>query len=193
MMSPGAQLCAHRDHSQINEGLRYLLFLASNGQEPQRRVRRPSSNRLLYIYHKFVCDFIGPRVLAAMPETRRLVFQQFPPLRISPPSTSALGKKHTDSDYKHQAGTPETQSMESCCVMFSQNSRLTQPAPTNIAGQINYWLPFVPCEGANSLYAESSPGNGDFSAFKACNGEAVRFYGNRCMHYTVPNTTDTTR
>ena len=47
--------------------------------------------------------------------------------------------------------------------------------------------------GNNSLISESSPGLGDFHAFEASPGEFVKFYGNRCWHYTVANDTDITR
>ena len=47
--------------------------------------------------------------------------------------------------------------------------------------------------GNNSLYCESEPGKGDFAPFCLRNGEVMRFYGNRCRHYTNPNDTDTTR
>ena len=52
--------------------------------------------------------------------------------------------------------------------------------------------------GSNTLWAESAPGAGDFHPF-SCEGErdgvgeCVLFWGNQCLHYTLPNDTDTTR
>jgi hypothetical protein len=47
--------------------------------------------------------------------------------------------------------------------------------------------------GPNSLYCESAPGAADFAPFVARRGQFVQFYGNQAVHYTVPNTTDSTR
>ena len=55
------------------------------------------------------------------------------------------------------------------------------------ANEINYWVPLTRVGGCNSLWSESAPGAGDYAPFEAGPGEAVRFYGNRCRHYTVPN------
>ena len=47
---------------------------------------------------------------------------------------------------------------------------------------------------ANSLWVESSPGQGDFQPIEiGAFGTAVLFWGNQCEHYSVPNTTNTTR
>lgn len=59
--------------------------------------------------------------------------------------------------------------------------------------ELNFWVPLNKVFGANTLYTESSPGAGDFAAVELEYGQAVRFWGNRCRHYAVPNTTDTTR
>eukprot|EP00449_Zooxanthella_nutricula_P021716 CAMPEP_0198526588 /NCGR_PEP_ID=MMETSP1462-20131121/24049_1 /TAXON_ID=1333877 /ORGANISM="Brandtodinium nutriculum, Strain RCC3387" /LENGTH=233 /DNA_ID=CAMNT_0044256373 /DNA_START=40 /DNA_END=737 /DNA_ORIENTATION=- len=59
--------------------------------------------------------------------------------------------------------------------------------------EVNFWIPVVDVDGAASLWAESSPGAGDFHPFAARYGEAVRFYGNACQHFTVDNSTRRTR
>lgn len=59
--------------------------------------------------------------------------------------------------------------------------------------EVNFWLPLVDVSGAESLWSESSPGRGDFRPFVAKYGEAVRFYGNQCQHFTVDNETPRTR
>ena len=84
-------------------------------------------------------------------------------LRVQPPSPVAIGVPHCDANYGHQPG------------------------------QINFWLPLVDVCGASSLHVESMPGQGDFHPLDLRHGEVARFYGNRCVHYTVPNQTDTTR
>lgn len=55
------------------------------------------------------------------------------------------------------------------------------------------WVPLTHVWGANSLWIESAPGLADFRPVEACCGQAVRFYGNRCAHFTVPNTSDGAR
>ena len=58
---------------------------------------------------------------------------------------------------------------------------------------MNIWAPLSKVYGSNSLTSESSPGKGDFHAFEARAGQFVRFYGNRCWHYCLDNTTEDTR
>ncbi|CAK0899724.1 unnamed protein product [Prorocentrum cordatum] len=58
--------------------------------------------------------------------------------------------------------------------------------------EINFWR-MTPVFGNASLWAESSPGLGDYHPFVGSYGTAVRFYGNQCMHFTKDNDTDHTR
>lgn len=44
-----------------------------------------------------------------------------------------------------------------------------------------------------ALCQESEPGRGDFHPLECSYGQFVRFWGNQCQHYTVPNDTDHTR
>ena len=60
-------------------------------------------------------------------------------------------------------------------------------------GEVNIWVPLTTVGGSNSLVSESFPGLGDFHPFEASPGQFVKFYGNRCWHYTVQNTTEITR
>eukprot|EP00928_Gymnodinium_smaydae_P055763 TRINITY_DN39240_c0_g1_i1.p1 TRINITY_DN39240_c0_g1~~TRINITY_DN39240_c0_g1_i1.p1 ORF type:complete len:460 (-),score=44.08 TRINITY_DN39240_c0_g1_i1:15-1394(-) len=59
--------------------------------------------------------------------------------------------------------------------------------------EVNFWVPLVDVSDSESLWAESQPGLGDYHPFVARYGEAVRFYGNRCQHFTVDNVTQRTR
>ena len=93
----------------------------------------------------------------------RVVFQAEPALRIQPPSTPRIGFPHTDSIYFHQRG------------------------------QVNFWIPATATFGSNSLWAESAPCRGDYHPFEAWPGQIVRFYGNQCVHFTLPNETFATR
>lgn len=97
-------------------------------------------------------------------QKRTLVYQAMPSLRVHMPQVKPVGIPHTDADYFHQPG------------------------------EVNFWWP-VDCDvhDSNSLFAESEPKKGDFRPFRAKYGECVKFYGNKCRHYTVPNETETTR
>lgn len=86
-----------------------------------------------------------------------LLYQRKPILRVVMPGSVAPTQMHVDADYFHDAN------------------------------EINFWVPLTSVWGSNSLWSESSPGLGDFAPFVAGPGEAIRFYGNRCRHYTLPN------
>ena len=92
-----------------------------------------------------------------------LLYQRKPILRVVLPGSVAPTQMHCDADYWHDAN------------------------------ELNYWVPLSRVWGGNSLWSESTPGAGDFAAFEAGPGEAIRFYGNRCRHYTTENDTDGTR
>lgn len=93
-----------------------------------------------------------------------VVYQLEPSLRVHMPHVKPLGVPHCDADYHHQPG------------------------------EINFWMPLSDeVFGTNSLFCESRPGAGDFVPFSAKYGEIIKFYGNRCHHFTVANETERTR
>ncbi|CAK0811409.1 unnamed protein product [Prorocentrum cordatum] len=59
--------------------------------------------------------------------------------------------------------------------------------------EINFWIPLTLAEGSATLWAETEPGRGDYHPFCAGYGQAVRFYGNQCLHFTRDNDTSTSR
>lgn len=87
-----------------------------------------------------------------------LLYQAQPVLRVVLPGSVPPCRPHCDSDYYHDAN------------------------------ELNFWCPLNHVFGASSLWAESSPGAADFAPLEAAYGCAVRFYGNRCRHFTVDNT-----
>ena len=93
----------------------------------------------------------------------RVAYQKEPILRVVLPSDTPSTPLHCDADYHHP------------------------PA------EVNWWLPLTPVQGTNSLYIESRPGQGDFVPVRCEYGQVLRFYGNLCQHYTVPNISGTTR
>ena len=86
-----------------------------------------------------------------------LLYQRKPILRVVLPGSVAPTALHCDADYFHDAN------------------------------ELNFWVPLTPVWGSNSLWSESSPGAGDYAPFVTGPGHAVRFYGNRCRHYTLEN------
>ena len=98
------------------------------------------------------------------PEGAGLLYQAEPNVRIHLPGTGhLLVHRHTDADYHHNPN------------------------------EVNFWVPLTPAYGTNSVFVESAPGLGDYEPFEMEPGEAVRFWGNRCAHYTLPNDTGATR
>jgi len=90
-------------------------------------------------------------------------FQRSPTFRLSFPSADPMGHPHCDAEYHHQPG------------------------------ELNFWLPLTAVWGSNSLFTESSPGQGDFHPLELGYGRGVRFWGNRCHHFCVPNASGATR
>jgi len=92
-----------------------------------------------------------------------IIFERGPNLRIHLSGDKALTNPHTDAEYGHSSS------------------------------EINFWLPLTDAEGSATLWAESSPGLGDYHPFVVGCGQAVRFYGNQCLHFSKDNDTNRTR
>lgn len=92
-----------------------------------------------------------------------VAYQKDPTFRVVLPSGQQLGYRHCDADYHHP------------------------PA------EINWWIPLTSVSDSNTLHTESLPGRGDFAPVNLEYGQALRFYGNLCCHYTIPNVSDTCR
>ena len=86
-----------------------------------------------------------------------LLYQRKPILRVVLPGSVPPTALHCDADYWHDAN------------------------------ELNFWVPLTRVAGANSLWSETEPGKGDFAPFVAAPGQLLRFYGNRCRHYTIAN------
>ncbi|CAJ1449449.1 unnamed protein product [Effrenium voratum] len=92
-----------------------------------------------------------------------LVFERSPNLRVHLAGEKSLTAPHRDKDHQHSEA------------------------------EINWWVPLTCCQGEASLWAESAPGKGDFHSFDVQPGQAVRFYGNQCLHFAKDNRTDASR
>ena len=108
--------------------------------------------------------FMREVVLPHIGDPQGLLFQRWPTFRCHVAGGGApTGRRHCDADYGHQ------------------------PA------EINLWLPVTRTRASNSLFAESSPGAGDFEPFDLDYGQCQRFWGAMCTHYTLANDTEITR
>ena len=65
-----------------------------------------------------------------------------------------------------------------------------QVYPNHVPSEINWWLPLTPVSGCNTLWVESAPGAADFRPVTMQPGEALRFNGYECRHFTVANESD---
>ena len=120
-------------------------------------------------YLRFLREVVMPAVHRALracgdDSDAGILYQREPNFRCHLPETGhLLVHKHRDADYHHQ-----------------QN-------------EINFWLPCTPAYGSNTCWSESAPGVGDFRPFELDFGEMVQFWGNQCLHYTLPNDTPHSR
>ena len=128
------------------------------------RLRKFVASKAYRDFHEVFLDFVRQVIVPLIGDKYGLVFQDPPTFRVQLPSNTPIGKAHKDSDYASHVDT-----------------------------EINIWVPVTNVWGQNTLQTESEPGLGDFHPLEARYGEAVRFWGNQCTHFTVPNSTDHTR
>ena len=128
------------------------------------RLRKFVTSKAYRDFHDVFLAFVQQVIVPLIGDKCGLVFQDPPTFRVQLPSSAPIGKVHKDSDYECHVDT-----------------------------EINVWVPVTRVWGTNTLHTESAPGLGDFHPLEARYGEAVRFWGNQCLHYTVPNDTDCTR
>lgn len=182
---------------------------AEQGRPPRRRRRRlimqqqarsnPAAvERLHGAYERFICEVLAPNLAAEWSDhdggagpsagadggadaLTAIAYQAMPALRVSPPATQAMGRRHHDAVYGHQPG------------------------------QLNYWLPLAAAWGENTLWVEPSTCQASVAAdptgsvrtdaeaeakavpLEGAFGDCWRFYGNLDYHSTRPNNTTGTR
>jgi len=131
--------------------------------------------RFAQLLDNFVKEFIvpllrvecGSQEFLADPHARmtesEFAYQKHPTFRVQEPSDSPVGVFHCDAEYGHP------------------------PA------EVNWWFPMTPVWESNTLFIESKPGRGDYTPAELDWGQVLRFYGNRCRHYTLANVTESCR
>jgi hypothetical protein len=105
-------------------------------------------------------------VATVVPEvigTTDFCFQRVPTFRVHLPGNVAVGEFHTDGDYNHRDG------------------------------EINFWVPFTPAFGSNSVWIEKELGSADYQPATVEPGEALVFDAVHWSHGNVLNETGSTR
>ena len=110
-------------------------------------------------------SFIGEEVTSHVCGDCKFIFQTLPSFRVHLPNEKAIHKVHFDSDEDHR----------------------------HPPGELNVFLPMTECLPENTLWAESSPGKGDFSPMLLSYGQYAIWNGNECAHYNKSNTKQLTR
>lgn len=95
--------------------------------------------------------------------TEQVLYQRIPNLRVHLPGNVAVGEFHRDSDYHHGSG------------------------------EINIWTPLTRAWDSNTVWIESEPNKGDFSAIPMDYGQFLVFDGANLRHGNHPNKTGVTR
>ena len=140
--------------------------LTTLGLNPvDRRFKASGGFRKNPSLHSAYIAFLREVVLPTLPhDPQGYLYQKEPNLRCHLPGTGRqLVLRHCDADYFHQPH------------------------------ELNYWLPCTPAYGSNLLWVESAPGRADYRAMELDVGDLLRFYGNQCDHYSLPNETGVTR
>ena len=119
-------------------------------------------------YQRFIAAyqrFVQETIAPRCGDPSGVAYQCPPTLRVHMPGRAPTIAQHCDSEYdRHHAG------------------------------EINFWVPLTPVGGTNTLWTESEPGKADFHPFDLPTvGQAVRFNGYKCRHYTLANETGQTR
>lgn len=172
----GADLCQGKTLDRLHESNDVQRWLSSHSKCRAYDARRSVVDRRLKesggfrnnpplkeCYENFVREVVLPLVPDAL--EGGLAFQREPNIRVHLPETGhPLVQRHRDADYHHQPNA------------------------------LNFWVPCTPCFGANTLWIESDEGAEDFHPLEcAAPGQVVRFWGQRCDHFSFPNDTDSTR
>lgn len=115
-------------------------------------------------FDSFVLEFILPSLERQLPAEEEFFYQAFPCVRIVRPGEFSIGV-HADCNYG-----------------FS-------PAA------VNFYVALTDVYGTNSIAVESEPEKEDFRVadLKWEHGDVYRFHGSVCAHFTMENTTPTTR
>jgi hypothetical protein len=95
--------------------------------------------------------------------TKDFCFQRVPTFRVHFPGNVAVGEFHTDGDYNHGAG------------------------------EINFWVPFTPTWGTNTVWVEQELGRGDYRPVELTPGQVLVFDSVHWRHGNKLNDTSSTR
>ena len=131
--------------------------------------KSPYYNEIIDIYNKFIQNCILPLF-----KDTTLIVQKEPSFRIHLPNNTALGKRSDQGDDVR--------------IGLHCDSWYNHPKE-----EINFILTITGQEDTNSCYIETQPKSNIFFPLKIQKGEFISFYGNKCLHYNMLNTTGKTR
>ena len=131
--------------------------------------KSPYYNEIIDIYNKFIQNCILPLF-----KDTTLIVQKEPSFRIHLPNNTALGKRSDQGDDVR--------------IGLHCDSWYNHPKE-----EINFILTITGQEDSNSCYIETQPKSNIFFPLKIQKGEFISFYGNKCLHYNMLNTTGKTR
>ena len=118
----------------------------------------------LKVYARFIREIVAQDISKQLEVNQEAIVHQSKPIfRVVYPGQMATGTRHCDADYCHQPN------------------------------EVNVWIPLTVVYSTNSLWVESRPGKANYRPIESRSGEAFRFYGNQCEHFTCANTTEHTR
>ena len=109
--------------------------------------------------------FIRSEVMPLFKDEATLIYQTLPSFRIQYPNAKAVTTVHCDSDQHHK----------------------------HPLGELNILIPLTKMIKSSTVWMESLPNLGDFSAIDLTYGEWILWNGNRCRHYNLTNTEGHTR
>jgi len=162
--TPGGQACLAKGAAAGRLKRRKDYFVKK--WNSSRNCQPPSRARQRFneILDRFMETFVAPKMAAVEgDEVADIAYQRDAIMRVVMPEGPNTTNLHCDADYHHP------------------------PA------EVNWWFPFTRVSGSNSLFIESRPGAGDFEPVALEYGQVLRFYGNLCQHYSVQNTSPTSR
>jgi hypothetical protein len=186
--------------TQMMKSFNYQMMTKNKGKPQPDRIhgRVGKCLRLMDLYEKLIETVIGPHLVAAFeaecpagedvdPDSRVVLYQFPPTVRIYRTSASAPQEESSSSSAAQPSSLP-SQPLRTLTRMHTDREFGHQD------GEVNFWMPFTTIDETSTLWAETRPDKGDWYPFFPLDvGEAWRFPGTSCRHFTKPNTSGKTR
>ena len=93
-----------------------------------------------------------------------MAYQRDAIMRVVMPDGPNTTNLHCDADYHHPPAEVIIIILTITIIIFIINLNIIQ---------VNWWFPFTPVSGSNSLFVESRPGAGDFKPVQLQYGQVI--------------------